>query len=56
MKQFVYAEIYQYYGLYPNRKSRRIARLPDVDDELVEMLKIKYPKPRFWVRLVTEMF
>lgn len=56
MRQIVYAEIYQYYGSYPDCKTRRIARLPDVDDELVEMLKAKYQKPRFWVRLVTELF
>ena len=35
---------------------RRIASLPDADDELVDILKRKYPQPRFWVRLITELF
>lgn len=35
---------------------RRIARLPDADDELLDMLKKKYPKPFYWVRLITELF
>lgn len=35
---------------------RRIARLPNADDEFVDMLKKKYPKPFYWVRLITELF
>lgn len=35
---------------------RRIASLPDADDELLDVLQKKYPQPRFWVRLITELF
>lgn len=37
-------------------RNRRIASLPNADDELVEILKKKYPKPRYWVRLITELW
>ena len=50
----VTVEIYQV--LVRTNSRRRIASLPDADDELVDMLKRKYPQPRFWVRLITELF
>lgn len=53
MKQRVTCELY---ACYRDRKNRRIASLPDADDELVEMLKKKYPQPRYWVRLITELW
>lgn len=37
-------------------KYRRIASLPDADDETLEFLQRKYPKPVFNVRVVTELF
>ena len=50
----VTVEVYQI--VIRNNSRRRIATLPDADDELVDMLKKKYPQPRFWVRLITELF
>ena len=37
-------------------KYRRIASLPNADDETLEFLQRKYPKPEFNVRVVTELF
>lgn len=37
-------------------KYRRIASLPNADDETLEFLQRKYPKPVFIVRVVTELF
>ena len=52
MNQRVTCELYTCYG---NHKSRRIAVLPNADDELVEIIKSKYPQPKYWVRLITEL-
>ena len=38
---------------YTSNKSRKIAYLPSPSDELVELLKKEYPRPRYWVRLLT---
>ena len=54
MNSRVTVEVYQVFVRTNSR--RRIASLPDADDELVDMLKAKYPQPRFWVRLITELF
>lgn len=35
---------------------RRIAQLPDCDDNLCEIVKSKYTHPHYNVRLVTEIF
>ena len=35
---------------------RRIAQLPDCDDNLSEIIKSKYTRPHYNVRLVTEIF
>ena len=53
MKQRVTVELYMF---IQGRKNRRIACLPDADDELVEMLKKKYIQPKYWVRLITELW
>lgn len=53
MNQRVTCELYV---CYKDRKKRRIAVLPDADDELVELIKNHYPKPKYWVRLITELF
>lgn len=37
-------------------KYRRIASLPNADDETLDFLQRKYPKPEFNVRVVTELF
>lgn len=50
----VTVEVYQI--VVRNNSRRRIASLPDADDELVDMLKKKYPQPRYFVRLITELF
>lgn len=38
---------------YCSSKPRKIAFLPSPSDELVEQLKKEYPRPRYWVRLIT---
>lgn len=43
-------------GLSDRPRYRRIAILPNADDELEEFLKLKYPKPNFYIRIVTEIF
>lgn len=54
-------EIYQRAGCSsvpmaaPN-KFRRIASLPNADDELYEFLKAKYREPYFKIRIVTEFY
>lgn len=53
MKQRVTCELYV---CLKNSRNRRIAVLPDSDDELIEMLKKKYPQPKYWVRLITELW
>lgn len=53
MKQRVTCELYV---CYDHKRTRRIAVLPDADDELVDMIKLKYPQPKYWVRLITELF
>ena len=50
----VTVEIYQRHS--HKNSWRRIASLPDADDELVDILKIKYPQPVFMIRLLTELF
>lgn len=37
-------------------KRIRVARLPNATDELVDILKKNYPYPKYWVRLITELF
>lgn len=37
-------------------KRNRLALLPNATDELVEVLKKNYPQPKYWVRLITELF
>lgn len=54
MKQRVTCELYMCFQ--SSQKNRRIAVLPDADDDLVDMIKEKYPQPRYWVRLITELF
>ena len=37
-------------------KRMRIALLPNASDELVDILKKTYTKPKYWVRIMTELF
>lgn len=51
-EQRVTVELY-----YQGPKKRiRLARLPNATDELVDILKKNYPQPKYWVRLITELF
>lgn len=51
-KQIVDLELYQ------RIKSgwRRIALLPDVDDGFTELIKNRYTRPNYYVRLVLRMY
>ena len=52
-------EVYQCIrsGYHPDKPQyRRIASLPDADDELEDFLKQKYQRPDFNIRIVTEIF
>ena len=44
--------------LYVQGKTQRmrLAQLPNATDELVDVLKKNYPQPKYWVRLITELF
>lgn len=59
-KTVVRQRIEMYQRLNVNRgcgsKYRRIASLPNADDDTLEFLKSKYPKPEFNIRVVTELF
>lgn len=37
-------------------KRMRMAQLPNATDELVSVLKKNYPQPKYWIRLITELF
>lgn len=55
MKQRVTLELYQ----HTRTGWRRIASLPDCDDELCDLIKKKYEEskfPKFRIRLITELF
>lgn len=52
MNQRVTLELYQHI----RTGWRRIASLPDCDDELCDLIKKKYYKPNFHIRLLTELF
>lgn len=53
----VSVELYRCWNDFEGRrKTRRIAVLPNVSDELLDLLKKEYPKPNYWVRLITEIF
>ena len=52
-------EIYQRIrsGYHPDKSHfRRIASLPDADDELEEIVRQKYKRPDYNIRIVTEIF
>lgn len=49
-KSFTYVEIYKLYIQLNSR--RRIATLPDVDDDLIEMIKSRYTYPFYTVRVI----
>lgn len=51
-EQRVTAELY----VQGHTKRIRLAQLPNATDELVEVLKKNYPQPKYWVRLITELF
>lgn len=53
MKQRVTLELYQ---RLRSGSWRRIALLPDCDDEISDVIKSHYTEPKYRFRLITELF